>query len=736
MERRHLALFIGNSIFDNADTFTNLHAPANDVYDFARVLEKYGDFETFGILIDETSTTISRAIDDLFSEVERGDLVLLYYSGHGYRDEKNNYYLVTKNSQLDRMRTTSIPAFFIHDVMRGGRSRHIVIILDCCFSGAFIEGQKGVELLSLEQLKGKAEVILTSSNIVQLSFEEDGRSLFTHYLLKGIETGEAGANNIDGYIFVDELFDYADVRVRKARKDQPDKPDQTPMIKMSTSGGKIIIARNPKRSTAIELNFPNAVRNEKDFYGRRTEIEQIERAFLAGSGRSVIILGERRIGKTSLQAIMAKRLVNKEDGHFILLSLPSPTAILSWQEYATEILQSLCSRLGKSLQEIDLVDKKGYSLLTTFGQVMDAITHLLQNESDKIFIICIDEFDVFFHKLASIDKVEAGKILGLTDLIIEKGDLPLAVFFTMTHLPESVKDSVRSPGISKSEVIPLGPFSPQEMEEMVFGLLGKQVVLDQHALKYLFRLSGGHPYFVKLLLDHLLTHYRPAGTVLSVTQDMIEQIVPDAVSDIRVLHVLDNLYRVHFNSQERALLLLLVDRRIGITAEKLKILENSLLTAAKRLDRRGYLVRNEKDNYDFRIEFLRWWFRDWERYEEECDDLAITTLSQTLEIERQKLETDIQIDKTMKQIWVKDKFIKSTPQDYQILTLLYQHAGKVVSKDRIAEELWPEAKGAVTDDSIYAAIHRLRGKLGDKRYIETVSGQGFILHLRIQKERS
>jgi hypothetical protein len=56
----------------------------------------------------------------------------------------------------------------------------------------------------------------------------------------------------------------------------------------------------------IELNFPNEVSEEKDFYGRRREREQIERTLLSGTGRPVIILGERRIGKTSLQLITAK----------------------------------------------------------------------------------------------------------------------------------------------------------------------------------------------------------------------------------------------------------------------------------------------------------------------------------------------------------------------------------------------------------------------------------------------
>jgi hypothetical protein len=730
MMARRLALLIGNGTFDHAETFPNLRTSTNDAQDFARLLQEHGNFEILSTLVDETAETIIRAINELFSMVEQDDLVLLYYSGLGYRDRTGGYYLVARNSRPDLMPATSIPAFFIHNVMRSGFSRHKVIILDCCFSGASIEGREGDgEPLLLTELKKEAEAILVSSGMIQSPFEEEGRnSLFTQYLLHGIETGEADRNK-DGEISIGELFDYADGRVRKTR------PVQMPMKEVSARGSEMIIAKSPKgpiakspadarkgpqKADTIELNFPNAVREEKDFYGRRLERESIERTFLAGSGRPVVILGERRIGKTSLQTVTARRLATQETGRVIPLFLPPASAIRSLNDYAKEILQSLCGYLGKSLRDTGLVDERGQFQLTSLGQFMDAAARLLQGGGDTTFIVCLDEFDAV---LINCAPDEADKIRGLTDHIIERSGLPLLIYFSMTRLPESIRDSYYSPGISKSEVIELGPLSQEETVEMVMGLLGDQVTLEDPAVERLFHLSGGHPYFVKLLLDRLLARYW-RGAQLAVSPGMIEEIIPDATRDPRARHALDNIYKVHFSQQEQQLVLLLAERGAGVTGEELRVLGPDFMTAAKRLKRRGYLVRREEGGYDFRIKFLGWWLRDWEEFEEECERLGLETLGL-------KLDVDIEIDEVTRRVYVKGSPVKLTSQAYQALAFLCRYVGQLVPRDQLAEALWPEAKGDVSDAAIDATIYRLRAKLGDDarrpRYIETVPDQGFIL---------
>jgi hypothetical protein len=67
--------------------------------------------------------------------------------------------------------------------------------------------------------------VLTSSGATQTSFAQEGAtlSLYTQYLVEGIETGAADTDN-DGNIHVQELHAYAKSRVQAV------KPNMTPDI--------------------------------------------------------------------------------------------------------------------------------------------------------------------------------------------------------------------------------------------------------------------------------------------------------------------------------------------------------------------------------------------------------------------------------------------------------------------------------------------------------------------------
>lgn len=250
---RRLALLIGNTKFENSKSFPPLRTPVHDVQDFAAALQKYGDFEIFDTLINATNETINQQIENLFSQVERDDLTLFYYSGHGYRGPDGRHYLVALNTQPNLLRSTGVSEAFIQDIMSNSRSRQRIVILDCCFSGAFAEGRKsGVgEPLQFDELRGEATAILASSGTIQYSFEERGRnSLFTQFLLGGIEMGEA-AQDEDGNISIGGLFNYAEQRVRAMR------PEQKPVKNAGANEDQILIARSPDGAATKVYNLHN-----------------------------------------------------------------------------------------------------------------------------------------------------------------------------------------------------------------------------------------------------------------------------------------------------------------------------------------------------------------------------------------------------------------------------------------------------------------------------------------------
>jgi DNA-binding winged helix-turn-helix (wHTH) protein len=733
---RRLALLIGNAVFDAAD-FPKLHTPANDVQDIARVLQEHGGFEILNMLVDQESGVISGAIDDLFGIAERGDLILLYYSGHGYRGRIGNYYLVAKDSSPKRMRSTSVPDFFVHNVMRSSRSRHRVIILDCCFSGAFIKGRKGdVEQLLLSELKGEAEAILASSGMIQFSFEEEGRnSLFTQYLLQGIETGDADHNG-NGEISIDELFDYVDKRVRKAR------PGQTPVKEVSVRESEIIIAKNPKGSSptsvqrkperiyTIELNFPNAVRDAKDFYGRQEQLERIKQVFCSGTRRPVAIWGERRMGKTSIMNVVAARLQTPGAPRIVPL-FPATVGINSLEDFAREILQSLCEFRGTSLTEVGLVGDDRRFRLTSVGQFFSEARKLLQDPPTTLYLLCIDEFDVLLYNCHKYGQpVEADKILDLSKELITQADLPLTFFLTLTHLPKGIQDALKALVIDQAERIDLLPLTPKDTDELLNGILGNRVILQTPQRRQLYRLSGGHPYVLKLLLANLLDRTPEDLFPLRVQASTLEQAADDAAHDSHAEHALGNILRVHFSPQERDLVTLMADLDDHITQEQLDRAGKEWRTVAENLARRGYFVRESTDDlYTFRFTFLGRWLRQRPVFEEHLYHLADLRQRLTASVD---VGIEIEIDAERRRVLIRGQEVQLTPQEYQTMSFLCQHGGRLVTKDQLAEHLWPQSSGDVYDAAIASVVSRMRRKLGDSarqpRYLETKIGHGFILH--------
>ena len=218
---------------------------------------------------------MEEAIYTLFADRDKEDLLLLFLSGHGIKDDANVLYLATRGTRKtlrgSLVSPTAVSASFIHGCMSRSRSKRQIVILDSCFSGAFAEGMSAKDDGSVDirsQLGGEGRAVLTSSSSTQYSFEQEGEelSLYTRFLIQGIKTGEADSDE-DEVISIDELHEYASQKVREI------KPEARPEIYAIREGFKIKLTKvppgDPKQKYRREVaRFIN--RGEISFIGRNT----------------------------------------------------------------------------------------------------------------------------------------------------------------------------------------------------------------------------------------------------------------------------------------------------------------------------------------------------------------------------------------------------------------------------------------------------------------------------------
>jgi formylglycine-generating enzyme required for sulfatase activity len=252
---KKIALLIGVSEYGAG--IPPLLSALNDVEAMERVLQNpnLGNFAQVEPLLNPDTVAMRIAIQKLFRNASKEDLLLFFFSGHGITNDDNHLYLATRNTAKDDFEATAVDANFIQTQSKNCYSKRQILILDACYSGAFASGwhTKSIGVDIKKQLGAEGRVVLTSSGATQTSFAQEGAtlSLYTQYLVEGIETGAADTDN-DGNIHVQELHAYAKLRVQAV------KPNMTPDIILDKEGYNILLAyapRNPEAEVAEQLRL-------------------------------------------------------------------------------------------------------------------------------------------------------------------------------------------------------------------------------------------------------------------------------------------------------------------------------------------------------------------------------------------------------------------------------------------------------------------------------------------------
>jgi Caspase domain len=217
MIKNHLnrvALLIGISEYDSP--FNSLPQVKNNIRDLHEILSNP---HLGGYTIDDKYRNENSIAKDLentiheFIENNEGKSVLIYYAGHGLVGPNNIFLLTARDSKINENGTfkhaTFVTSTSIIDCIRVNNFKELVLILDCCYAGAFIEDFKN----SVEKnptLQKRNYTIIASCNAsskVYLQKNSD-HSPFVESFIERINNKEDRGKRNSISINANDLFNY------------------------------------------------------------------------------------------------------------------------------------------------------------------------------------------------------------------------------------------------------------------------------------------------------------------------------------------------------------------------------------------------------------------------------------------------------------------------------------------------------------------------------------------------
>ena len=229
IQGKRWALLVGIANYLSSDEFEiqQLKAPVKDVNELAAFLKdpnKGGfDAEHVFTLTDKKATrrNILITFNDIAKRAAPEDMVIFYFSGHGYRpSDSKTTYLIPYDLDMRDFDATCINFDDLAKKIRKMAASKVVVILDACHAGgvkptgARAAMNTGIVKRYLEAFrKSEGRALLLSSDESEVSWEDKQNGVFTRFLLEGLN-GKADTNG-DGIVTFTEVALYVEDTVPK-----------------------------------------------------------------------------------------------------------------------------------------------------------------------------------------------------------------------------------------------------------------------------------------------------------------------------------------------------------------------------------------------------------------------------------------------------------------------------------------------------------------------------------------
>ena len=256
-------------------------------------------------------------------------------------------------------------------------------------------------------------------------------------------------------------------------------------------------------SSPRELVFPDAVEEGADLFDRDRQVDQLREALRRPARRTVVLLGGRLVGKTSLLNVVTQWAEAEASYRVVRLAHAG-----SRDEFMAEIVHGIHERVGADRTLTRALFGRDRTFRTgTVARFVRVVQELAARAGQARFLLCVDELDSF---LRGCPDETARQVLDLVLYLTEHAKLPIRFLFTMSRIPEQVRHSYGSPFLNQATIVELRPWSAGRSRAFVDWLLDGRRQLDDAGHAALYAAAGGHPYFTKAVLRALLDA-RPAS---------------------------------------------------------------------------------------------------------------------------------------------------------------------------------------------------------------------------------
>ena len=360
---------------------------------------------------------------------------------------------------------------------------------------------------------------------------------------------------------------------------------------------------------ANPFTFGNPIRDPACFYGRKAEIRQITSRLLSSAHESTSLVGERRMGKTSLLNYIAHPDVAPALGMppeqycLVYLDFQGLTDITPqrfWQRVLTRMARSACDPdLARRFEE--LAAQGGLD----FFDLEDLFEGVAQRGLNVVLLM--DEFE-YVTQNANFGADFFG------------GLRALAIHYSLSLVPATRRELVDlchseelkgSPFFNIFANVVLRPFAPEEAEELLAGCAGAaETALSPEEKAIIARLGGGHPFFLQMA-----GHYLVEGKGQGLAGEELRAFAADRFDEQADAH----LTYLWSHSPESEKITLLAALGLGLakpsrqtvpTLENLKRLHPRASLDVVSLGKRGLLLTQDSAYSLFSPAFARWLARE------------------------------------------------------------------------------------------------------------------------------